>query len=44
MFVAFELISGVGFGIEIITKNQLDEGEGWYLIIELGIVRIILDK
>ena len=44
MFVTFELIRGFGFGIEIITKNQLDEGEGWYLIIELGIVRIILDK
>ena len=28
MFVTFELISGVGFGIEIITKTQLDEGEG----------------
>ena len=44
MFITFELISGVGFGLEIITKNQLEEGEGWYLIIELGIVRIILDK
>lgn len=44
MFVTFELISGVGFGIKIITKNQLDEGECCYLIIELGIVRIILDK
>jgi len=44
MFVTFELIAGVGFGIEVITKNQLDEGEGWYLIIELGIIRVIVDK
>ncbi len=45
MTVTLEFISGVSFGIQVITKEDLGEGDaGWYLIIELGIVRIILDK
>ena len=44
MFINFELISGVCFGIQFIFKDELNEGEGWYLLIELGIIRIIVEK
>lgn len=45
MFINFELISGVCFGIQFITKNDVGElDDGWYILIELGIIRIILEK
>ena len=44
MFISFEPITGVGLGIEWIGKDTLEEGKGWYLIIELLILRIIIDK
>jgi hypothetical protein len=44
MFVTFELISGMCVGLQLITKAELDEGEGWFLIVELGIFRIIIEK
>lgn len=44
MFVTFELISGMCLGIQLITKQELDEGEGWFLIVELLIFRIIVEK
>jgi len=45
MFITFELISGVSLGMQIITKEELgDDESGWYFILELLIVRIIIDK
>lgn len=45
MFITFELISGVSFGIQFVTKSDVGELEdGWYILIELGIVRIIVEK
>ena len=45
MFVTFELISGVCFGIQFVTKNEVGELEdGWYLLIELGIIRMIVER
>ena len=45
MFVTIELISGVCFGIQFITKNEIgDMEDGWYLLIELGIIRMIVEK
>lgn len=45
MIVTLEFISGVSFGIQVITKEDLGEGDdGWYILIELGIVRIIVEK
>ena len=44
MFISVEFISGVVFGIEFIFKETLNEGKGWYVLIELGIIRIIIDK
>ena len=45
MTVTLEFISGVSFGIQVITKEELDEeDDGWYILIELGIVRIIVEK
>lgn len=45
MFITFELISGVSLGMQIITKEELGDAEsGWYFILELLIVRIIIDK
>ena len=45
MTVTLEFISGVSFGIQVITKEDLGEGDdGWYILIELGIVRIIVEK
>ena len=45
MFITFEFISGVSLGVQFITKQQIGEDEsGWYFILELLIVRIIIDK
>lgn len=44
MFISVEFISGVVFGLELIVKEELNEGKGWYVLIELGIIRIIIDK
>lgn len=45
MFITFELISGVSLGMQLITKQELgDDESGWYFILELLIVRIIIDK
>ena len=45
MFITFELISGVCLGMQLITKQELgDDESGWYFILELFIVRIIIDK
>ena len=45
MFITFELISGVSLGMQLITKEELgDDENGWYFILELFIVRIIIDK
>ena len=45
MFVTFELISGVCFGIQFVTKSEVGELEdGWYLLIELGIIRMIVER
>jgi hypothetical protein len=45
MFITFELISGVSLGMQLITKQELgDDENGWYFILELLIVRIIIDK
>ncbi len=44
MFVTIEFISGLVFGIELIFKEELHEGKGWYVLIELGIIRVIIDK
>ena len=45
MFITLEFISGVSLGIQMITKRDLgDDEDGWYFILELLIVRIIIDK
>jgi hypothetical protein len=44
MIVTLEFISGVAFGIQMITKEELDEGEGWFVLIELGIIRLIFER
>ena len=45
MIVTFELISGLCFGVQFISKNDLgDLEDGWYLLIELGIIRIIVER
>jgi len=44
MFVTIELISGVSLGTQFISKSDLEDGDGWYLIIELLIFRIIVEK
>jgi hypothetical protein len=44
MFIIFEFISGFSVGIEIVTKKELGEGEGWFILLELGIIRLIFEK
>lgn len=44
MFILFEFISGFAVGVEFVTKKELGEGEGWYVLLELGIIRLIFDK
>jgi hypothetical protein len=44
MFISFEFICGVCVGFELISKQEVDDTEGWYLFIQLGIIRIILEK
>lgn len=45
LYVDFEWIQGVGLGFEIISKQDAGEqGGGWYLIIDLVILRILIDK
>lgn len=45
MTVTLEFISGVSFGIQVITKEDLgEEDEGWFLLVELGIIRLIFEK
>lgn len=44
MFISVEFISGLVFGIEFIFKETLNEGKGWYAMLELGIIRVIIDK
>lgn len=45
MFISFEFISGVAIGTEFVFKREIGESdEGWYLIIDLLIFRIVVDK
>lgn len=45
MFITFELISGVSLGVQCITKDDLGDFEdGWYLILEFLIFRVIIEK
>lgn len=45
MTVTLEFISGVSFGIQVITKEDLGDGDdGWFLLVELGIIRLIFEK
>jgi hypothetical protein len=45
MYISFEFICGVCVGFELISKSEIDDSEeGWYLFIQLGIIRIILEK
>ena len=45
MIVTLEFISGVSFGIQMITRQDLGEDEdGWYVLLELGIIRLIFEK
>ena len=45
MFITLEFISGVSVGIQMITRQDLgEEGDGWYILLELGIIRLIFEK
>lgn len=45
MTVTLEFISGVSFGIQVITKEDLGEEEdGWFVLVELGVIRLIFEK
>ena len=44
MFITIEFISGLVFGVELLFKESLNEGKGWYALLELGIIRVIIDK
>jgi hypothetical protein len=45
MIVTLEFISGVSFGIQRITKRDLgDDEDGWYILLELGIIRLIFER
>lgn len=45
MFVQFNFISGMSVGIEWHSKQEMGEDdEGWYLVIDLLILRILIDK
>lgn len=44
MFITFEFISGIVFGVEFVFKDSLNEGDGWYALLELGIFRVIIEK
>lgn len=41
----FEFITGVTFGFEHVSFTEVDrEGDGWILVIHLGILRILLES
>lgn len=41
----WETIGGVVFGFDFYTKNEIDiPGEGWYLTLHLGIVRVTIER
>lgn len=44
MFISFEFICGVCVGFELISKAEIDDSEGWYFFLQLGIIRIIIEK
>jgi hypothetical protein len=45
MFISFEFICGACVGFELISKSEIDDNEdGWYIFLQLGIIRIIIEK
>jgi hypothetical protein len=45
MIVGLEFIAGMMLGVEFITKEEFfDDETGWILIIDLLIVRIMIEK
>lgn len=44
MILSFGFISGVMFGFELVDKEDLEEGPGVFLVVDLFIVRIFLEK
>lgn len=45
MICTLEFISGVAIGVQMITKRDLDEDiDGWFILVELGIIRLIIEK
>lgn len=45
MIITLELISGVSFGVQFITKEELgDDDNGWYVLVEVGVLRFIFEK
>jgi hypothetical protein len=45
MLISLNFISGISLGIEFLTKKELgEEEEGWYGVIDLLIVRVLIEK
>lgn len=45
MYVVFQFISGVVFGIELLTYEEIGmEGNGWICALNFGIFRLCIEK
>lgn len=45
MIISLEFITGIAIGIEFIDKeNVTDDEVGWFIVVDLFIIRIVFDK
>lgn len=45
MMISLEFITGVAVGIEFIDKAVVTDDEtGWFLVVDLFIIRVVFDK
>jgi hypothetical protein len=43
MLISLEFISGVMLGFEYINKADVSDEVGWYLVVDLVILRLVFD-
>lgn len=44
MFVSVEFITGMMVGVELVDKRLVGEEEGWIFVLDLFIIRLMIDN
>lgn len=44
MFVSVEFITGMMVGFELVDKRLVGEESGWVIVVDLFIIRLMIDK